>query len=353
MIGFLNKSNNTEFLSRNDGNAQLKKHEIDSLSNILKINQPDVVCLCETRLGEKEEWDIEGYEAIPNNYKRGQEGLFVAARGGTFVSLEKVSDDHVNILSVQIVYPNHTFRVIVCHGPQEDDETEIRQEFFDNVLVEIERARAAEETPIVLGDMNAKISEKDGDIVADSFNGKMFINLIELSEMRVANFHQNSAGKWTRIQDSKRGTAKSVLDYILLNEQLMLLTNNIMIDEERCNTPYRVTKFRKGHKITYTDHCAIFLSVDCPKGKIKPRSSKHKVWDFSDEGYKKFKEESEKSISVDLGHSTDEYFENWKACLLSIMSRCFLKKTIGLARRSLKLSDGRKNIRRILQLEAN
>ena len=76
------------------------------------------------------------------------------------------------------------------------------------------------------------------------------------------------------------------------------------------------------------------------------------MWDFSDEGYKKFKEESEKSISVDLGHSTDEYFQNWKVCLLSIMSRCFLKKTIGLARRSLKLSDGRKNIRRILQLEA-
>ena len=76
------------------------------MNNIIKVNQPDVVCLCETKLGEKEEWDIEGYEAIPNNYKKGQEGLLVAARCGTFVSLEKVSADHANILSVKITYPS-------------------------------------------------------------------------------------------------------------------------------------------------------------------------------------------------------------------------------------------------------
>ena len=34
------------------------------------------------------------------------------------------------------------------------------------------------------------------------------------------------------------------------------------------------------------------------------------------------------------------------------MGRCFLKKTIGHSKRTLKLSNGRKNIRRILQLEA-
>ena len=308
--------------------------------------------MCETKLGEQEVWDIKGYEAIPHNYKRGQEGLIVAARVGTFVSLEKISDSHSNILSVQIVYPDRTFRIIVCHGPQEDDESEVRQDFFDNIAVEIERGRAADETPIVFGDMNAKIVEQNGNIIAESFNGKMFTSMIEVTEMKVANFHEKTIGKWTRIQNSKKGTAKSVLDYILMEEQLMLLVNDITIDEEKCNTPYRLTKYKKGHKITFTDHCAMFLSLDCPKGKVKPRSTKRKVWNLTQDGYDKFKEESDKKVNVEPGCSTDQYFQNWSTSLLTIMGRCFLKKTIGHSKRTLKLSNGRKNIRRILQLEA-
>ena len=167
----------------------------DSLINIIQRNMPDVVCLCETKLGEKEEVNLKGYEAIPNNHKKGQEGLVVAAREGTFVSMEKVSDEHINILTVRIVYPGSTFRFIVCHGQQEDDESELRQDFFDNIFIEIERSRAADETPIVLGDMNAKISMDKDEVKVDSFNGKMLKNLLDLSEMKVTNFHENSIDK--------------------------------------------------------------------------------------------------------------------------------------------------------------
>ena len=238
-------------------------------------------------MGKMDELDIEGYDAIPHNHKRGQEGLSVAARAGTYVSFEKVSDVHVNILSVRLEYPLQTFRIIVCHGPQEDDESEIRRDFYDNILVEIERSRSADETPIVLGDMNAKIAGENGNIMGDTVNGKLFTTMIEHSEMKVANFHKNTVGKWTRIQNSKKGTAKSVLDYVLVEEDIMLLINEVVIDEEKFNTPFRVTKYKRGQKITYTDHCSIFISLDCKKGKVKPRSVKCKVWDLTDDGYVK------------------------------------------------------------------
>ena len=341
--------NGINFLYSNINGYNSKK---DSLANIVKINQPDVVCICETKLDKDEECDIEGYEGIVSNYKKGQEGLVVAARRGTFVSPPEKVSEYDNILSARIGFPERTIRVIVCHGPQEDDESEVRQDFFDNISVEIERSRAGDETPIVLGDMNAKISIENEILKADSFNGKMLIEMIELSEMKVGNFHEKTSGKWTRIQESKKGTAKSVLDYILIEEQMMALITEFNIDEERCNTPFRITKTKKGNKITYTDHCTILFTLNCPKGNLKPRSSKRKVWNLTNEGYVNYREETEKKLSVDVGRSTDEYYQNWSGSLLSIMNRCFLKKTIGNTKRSLKLSDGRKNIRRILQVEA-
>ena len=193
--------------------------------------------MCETKLGENENCNIEGYETIPSNFKRGQEGLIVAARSGTFASMDKVSESYNNILSVQIVYPERTLRVIVCHGLQEDDESESRQDFFDNLLVEIERSRAGDETPIVVGDMNAKISMEQDKLQADSVNGRMFIDMLEISEMKVANFHEKTIGKWTRIQKDKRkkGPTKSVLDYVLVDEQMMSLITEVNIDEEKCD----------------------------------------------------------------------------------------------------------------------
>ena len=68
----------------------------DSLEEIVKTVQPDLIALCETKLGEKEEVDIEGYETLAHNVKKGQEGLAVAARIGTYTDMESVSSEESN-----------------------------------------------------------------------------------------------------------------------------------------------------------------------------------------------------------------------------------------------------------------
>ena len=98
----------------------------DSLAEIIKVYQPDIVGLCETKTGKNENVTIDGYDAVTHNFKKGQEGLAVAVRKGTYKSLEVISKDAKNIFSVQVVYPDLTLRVIVCHGPQEEEESEVR-----------------------------------------------------------------------------------------------------------------------------------------------------------------------------------------------------------------------------------
>ena len=325
----------------------------DSLTNILKLEQPDVVCLCETKLGKGEKWSIDEYEGIVSNYKKGKIGLSVAVRCGTFVSIEKVSEDYNNILSVRVSYPEITLRFIVCHGPQEDDEPEERQAFFENISVEIERGRASDEIPVVLGDMNAKISKKDSDLSADSFNGKLLKKMIEDLEVKVANFHENAIGSWTRIQRNKKGVTKSVLDYILVDETTYPKVSDLVIDEEKCITPFRTITRNKEVKAIHSDHCTISMTVSYPKGVWRKRTTKRTVWDFTAEGYEKFKNASEENVCVRKSESSNTYYERWLGALVAIMGDCFSKKTVGGSRKGgPELNARRRKIRRILQLEA-
>ena len=65
----------------------------DSLSEIIKVCQPDIIGLCETKLGKKEAISLEGYETIISNYKIGQEGLAVAVKKGTYRSTPEVMSE--------------------------------------------------------------------------------------------------------------------------------------------------------------------------------------------------------------------------------------------------------------------
>ena len=276
----------------------------------------------------------------------------MAVRFGTYVSMEKVSNDYDNILAVSVKYPECTLRVIVCHGPQEDDETEIRQSFFENVAVEVERGRASDEIPVILGDMNAKISMKDNELSADSFNGKMLLNMVVHSELNIANFKEGAIGKWTRIQKSKNGVTKSVLDYILVDDATVTKIADFVVDEEKCTTPFRTSRSKKAVTVTHSDHCTIMTTLDIPKGSVKNKSTKRRVWHFNTEGYVKFSESSEHIEKVRTSDNTNTYYENWLAVLLALMGDSFSKKTVGGSKKWNKLSAGRQSIRRILQIES-
>ena len=109
----------------------------ESLNQAIQTAAPDIVAICETKLGAKSEPKIKGYDPRYLNLKRGKEGLLVAAREGTFISMDNVtassSDEEKNILAVQIKYPNRSIRVIVAHAPQETDKQETRENFFQNL----------------------------------------------------------------------------------------------------------------------------------------------------------------------------------------------------------------------------
>ena len=102
----------------------------DSLKHILELNQPDLIALCETKLHAKSTFSIEGYQVIKSNMKTGKEGILVAAKLGTFQSMELLfKNDSKQIATMALTYPKEQLRVIVVHGPQEDASVEEKEEF--------------------------------------------------------------------------------------------------------------------------------------------------------------------------------------------------------------------------------
>ena len=75
--------------------------KMDSLKRIIEEESPSVVVLVETKLGEEEEMDIEGYEPFPMN--RDENG------GGIMISVKLI------IMKIMMIYDDTQLPTIAMH----------------------------------------------------------------------------------------------------------------------------------------------------------------------------------------------------------------------------------------------
>ena len=62
--------------------------------------------LCEKKLHQNSNFEIEGYTVKKSNLKAGKEGILIAAKQGTFCSMEvPYESDERNIATFEITYP--------------------------------------------------------------------------------------------------------------------------------------------------------------------------------------------------------------------------------------------------------
>ena len=127
----------------------------DSLNHILQMREPDLLTLCETKLHKNSTFELEGYEVRKSNLKAGKEGILLAAREGSFSTIDLIYEsEQRNIATFEVAYPNDTLRVIVVHGPQEEDPVESREEFYEDFMAEVERCISSGCRLITAGDFN-------------------------------------------------------------------------------------------------------------------------------------------------------------------------------------------------------
>ncbi len=187
---------------------------------------------------------------------------------------------------------------------------------------------------MVLGDFNAKILPNLNRVVAgkNSPNGKHLTTVIAEYGLKVANFHEKVEGKWTRIQVDKSGIVhKSVLDYMLVQEDMSQSLTRVLIDEDKIFCPYRLKTEKGEKKIVYSDHCTMIAQLKIETGKVPPRKNKTKSWHFSKKGMEKYQVESGESLDIDAStgstSQSSEAYEAWKGGFEKLLSKCFRKVT--------------------------
>ncbi len=305
------------------------------MNKIVKDVQPDIIALCETKkCGKLKKEDLRGYEILECDLKCGKEGILIAVKEKSFKSIRDVSDitnEEKNIMVVRIDYSSVVLRVIVVHAPQETEKQDVRDEFMEELSVQIERGVSSGDDTILLGDLNARLEVHGQTIVGGktSPNGRAISDVVENYQLKVGNFHKNTVGKWTRIQPKKVGGAdKSVLDYALMEKKLFDCMTEMYIDEEKMFCPYREIT-RKGTKhIVFSDHCPMILNFELEIGKIEKLKGSKKVWNFNDEGFIRYEEESARHITVEHKESMTSTYAAWLDDFDSLLSNCFTKKTI-------------------------
>ena len=225
--------------------------------------QPKIIALCETKLGSGKAIKnlFPEYEVCSSTKKVGQKGLALLVKLQTFKNVLDATSSHLeDIVAARIEMSQCTLRIILGYAPQETEPAEIREQFFTELAIEVSKCKMADEIPIIVGDLNAKIQMVDGEIDAITSNGKYLLDMITTQELEVLNFHQKCEGKWTHVVRTT-GSA-SVLDYVLVGKQLSNTIKEMLIDEQCLFCPFSIRKRNNVDEPQYSDHNAIISKLE-------------------------------------------------------------------------------------------
>ena len=296
--------------------------KLDSCMEILTNLAPDVATLCELKTTQvslfKQKLNEINYELIIQK----KSGIAAIAKKSLNI-IEVTASNHTNILSVSSNINRVPVRLISVYGFQETAPTNEREELFDELNVEIEHCMLNGENPIILGDLNAKITNTEGTLEAASPNGRFLLNTIEKYSLAALNFDPKCVGKWTRSIEKKGLIERSVLDYIITNRDLQGKLQSMLIDEEKMMTPYRISG--KSKKQTFSDHNAMITKFVWKKVKEKELTDElyrgKTGWKINSDGLTLFKD-----ITTNEALPTPESYQQLEEFLDNTMNQCFKRR---------------------------
>ena len=205
--------------------------KIRSLKDVMTMEETDIAMLTETKGPPPA---MEGYTWYSKERRNGKGGgVAIAVRNNltSFTSTPDINDwNEMEIIWIKIYKPGRQQMYFGCYyGLQEKVEKEHIITQFEHLKTQV--ARIQHKGSIVLaGDFNAKMrNEESGHIQEASRNGKVMEQFLQ--ETKLINANQLSkTGKWTRV-NRHNTTEKSIIDYIITNQEGMNNLHEVEIDE--------------------------------------------------------------------------------------------------------------------------
>ena len=235
---------------------------------------------------------IDGYDIFESIRNKVKGGTAIGIKADLKPVLIEEYSDQFELLVVEIKAGNRDIRIMSGYGPQENWPEADRKPFFLALEEEIIKAELAGKSVIIEMDANSKLGPSiiSGDKHQQSENGKMLAGIIKRQKLVVGNNINQCKGVITRKRVTKDNTEESIIDFVLVSEDMIDEVESIVIDEERTHVLTRLTKTKRGITKVESDHNSIIskfkLSLD-----MKADKSRTEVFNLKNkEGQDKFKD---------------------------------------------------------------
>lgn len=122
-------------------------------------------------------------------------------------------------------------RVGVVYAPQEcRTKAENLKTFYGHICEQVQQARERNQRVLILGDFNGKIGkEVKGNKPEITKGGTLLLKMAKQERLTILNTTEICEGLWTRTE----GESRSVIDYILTDEDSAEGVKSMMVDENK------------------------------------------------------------------------------------------------------------------------
>ena len=293
-----------------------------SLERIIEEERPTIIGLTETKLNETDKFEINGYEVKRVDRKKEGGGVLIAFKKclKNVVVVVREEHDAEEMLWVKIDNQKVKLRIGIIYMPQECVTTVPQiKAIYKKIEEEVQKAKSNKEKVIIMGDMNCKV----GDVIKNntsiiSKGGKVLLNMCKKMGLVLVNAEECCEGTWTRTSKEKR----SVLDYFIVNEEEASFIEEMVIDEDKHKTPYRVNE---AGEVSYSDHSTMIMTT---KVSMQGNQTEQKKKNLTEEGYAKFRsmaEEKRISSIIEEDNFSNTYTE-WSKEVIKMIEACSTEK---------------------------
>ena len=331
------KIKNEKFSILGTNAAGLKAKKDSLVENIRLFDRPSIITIQETKFRKIGNFKIENYEIFEKIRTEGYGGgLLTAVDKSLEPVLIEAANEDTEILVVQVKIGGSYIRIINGYGPQEDDLSVKRFDFWQSIEQEIISAKNSQCMVLIQCDANAKLGKEliSQDPHKISENGQLLKALIEREKLALLNSSNLCEGAITRNRMAGKNEEKSIIDYILVCENLSDYLEQMLIDEKRLFplTKYATTKGVK--KLVKSDHNILYAQFSLTYRSVNWKKSRKEVFNLKNPDCQaKFNEVTSNSQKLKqclikantIEEESNKFFKN----LDDILHQCFRKIRVG------------------------
>ena len=228
----------------------------------------------------------------------------------------------------------HDIRFINGYGPQEYCKIEDRIQFYARLEQEVVNAKLFGNKVCIEMDANAKVGSEiiENDPNLRSCNGTMLVELCERNNLIICNATQLCEGVITRQRDTVNCSEKSVIDYLILCEEMFSYLSSMKIDEARLYVLTKYSKVRGKTVMTQSDHNPIIARFNCLwNSDMTQGKQRTEIFNFKDpEGIMKYNQltSSDTLLSCLRASDVKQCGKKWLKAFRNILHRSFKKVRI-------------------------